>query len=204
MASSLELTGKIKEVLPVRKGVSKNGSWKKQQFILKPLFQENQEPLCFTLWGKNVEEIAMETGNMVEVLSDVYSFKQQNKWYTELKAWKVKNLKRYVDLGDNSKNNSECFDIDGKVKELTNIQTGKSSRGTWRRRQLIIETFGNFKKQVSFNIWNDNIENIKPDIGEEINVVFTIASQKYNNSWYTHLNMMDFGESKTEIIRISL
>lgn len=202
MSKRLKLIGKIVELLPVKEGVSKNGPWEKQQLILKPPAEIQEQNICFSIWGKNIEKLDLKEGNKAKVFFDVYSFKRRDKWYTESKAWKVENLKNYVILGKDSESNYKNFNINGKIQELTDIQTGKRNNKNWRRRQMVIETLGFFEKQVSFNIWNDNIDRIQPDAGEEINVVFTMASQMYNGSWYTHLNVVNIGASNSNIVSI--
>jgi hypothetical protein len=86
---SLEITGKVFLTLPEQSGQGKNGSWIKQEFIVET---EEQFPrkICFSAWGDKVPEVKnLSKGEEIIVSFNVESREFNNKWYTDLRAWKI-------------------------------------------------------------------------------------------------------------------
>jgi len=84
----MELSGKIIKVLPLQSGQGKNGTWKKQEYVLE---YGDQYPklVCFNLWGDKVDQFALGEGDVATVHFDVESREYNGKYYTDVKAWKV-------------------------------------------------------------------------------------------------------------------
>ena len=87
---SLEITGKVSEVLPRESGTGKNGNeWVKQSFVIET---EGQYPkkVCFTAWRDLVDKVnTLQPGTEVKVSFDVESRSFNGKWYSDIKAWKI-------------------------------------------------------------------------------------------------------------------
>ena len=86
---SLEISGKVFALLPEQSGQGKNGSWVKQEFIIET---EEQFPkkACFSVWGDKVSELkTLKNGDKITVSFNVESREFNNKWYTDLRAWKI-------------------------------------------------------------------------------------------------------------------
>jgi hypothetical protein len=85
---TLEVSGKIIEILPVKSGQSANGEWRKQEYILET---ETQYPkkICFMVWGDKVDDFNIQQGETLEVSVDLESREYNGRWYTDVKAWKV-------------------------------------------------------------------------------------------------------------------
>lgn len=88
---ALEITGKVVKVLPEQSGKSaKTGNdWKKGSFIIET---ESNFPkkICFTAWGDLTSQInSLQAGQNVKVSFDVESREFNERWYTDLKAWKI-------------------------------------------------------------------------------------------------------------------
>jgi len=91
---SLEITGILKEILPIESGKSKAGKeWKKQSFVIDTNAEYN--PLvCFGLFGDKVSElIGLNPGAEITVSFNVSSREFNQKWYHNLDAWKIKTLR---------------------------------------------------------------------------------------------------------------
>ena len=88
---TLEVSGKIIEILPVKSGQSANGEWRKQEYILET---ETQYPkkICFMVWGDKVDDFNIQQGETLEVSVDLESREYNGRWYTDVKAWKVSRL----------------------------------------------------------------------------------------------------------------
>ncbi len=85
----MELTGQITVVNPIVSGESKNGTWKKQDFVI---LTDAQYPknVCFSLWGDKISKLESVAGDKVIVSFDLESRESNGRWFTEAKAWMVK------------------------------------------------------------------------------------------------------------------
>ena len=85
---TLEISGKIIELLAVKSGQSANGEWRKQEYILET---DSQYPkkICFMAWGDKIDEFNIQQAETLEVSIDLESREYNGRWYTDVKAWKV-------------------------------------------------------------------------------------------------------------------
>ena len=84
----LKITGTIKQALEEVSGESRNGPWRKQEFILET--EGNYpKPICFVVWGDNIDQFAIREGERVTASIDIQSREYNGRWYTDVKAWKV-------------------------------------------------------------------------------------------------------------------
>lgn len=84
----ITITGTVKRILDEQSGTSKNGPWRKQEFILE---SEGQypKPVCITQWGEDIEKFAVQEGERLTAHVDIQSREYNGRWYTDVKAWKV-------------------------------------------------------------------------------------------------------------------
>ncbi len=87
---SLEIVGKLVKVLPEVSGQSKSGNnWRKQEFVVETLDQYPKK-VCFNVWGDRIEMLsAIGIGDELKVSFDVESREYQERWYTDVKAWRI-------------------------------------------------------------------------------------------------------------------
>lgn len=87
----MELKAKIIGLLPLQSGSGKNGTWKKQEFIVET---DGKFPkkVCMSLWGDNVDKFPLEVNSVVNISFDVESREYNGRWYTECRSWKVDKL----------------------------------------------------------------------------------------------------------------
>lgn len=80
--------GKLTELLPLQTGISKNGQWRKQDIILET---DGQYPkkVCISIWGDKINESQLQIGNELDIAFELESREFNNKWYTDVKAWKI-------------------------------------------------------------------------------------------------------------------
>jgi hypothetical protein len=57
----MEITGTVVSLLPMQQGQGKNGTWKKQEFILETPGQYPKK-VCLSLWGEKVDETRLKPG----------------------------------------------------------------------------------------------------------------------------------------------
>ena len=84
----MQLTAKLSQLLPIQTGIGKNGEWKKQDIIVET---DGQYPkkVCISIWGDKINEGQLQIGNLLQIDFDIESREYNNKWYTDIKAWKI-------------------------------------------------------------------------------------------------------------------
>ena len=85
---TLEISGKIIEILEVKSGQSANGEWRKQEYVLETEAQYPKK-VCFMAWGDKIDQFNIQQGETVAVSIDLESREYNGRWYTDVKAWKV-------------------------------------------------------------------------------------------------------------------
>ena len=84
----MDINGKIVQMLGVQTGQGKNGTWKKQEFILET-GDTYPKKVCIAVWGDKIDMSQFRIGDPVQVSFDVESREYNGRWYTDVKAWKV-------------------------------------------------------------------------------------------------------------------
>jgi hypothetical protein len=84
----MEITGKVINLLPLVTGQGKNGTWKKQEFILETPGQYPKK-VCLSLWGEKADQIKVEPGETITASINLESREYNGRWFTEVRAWKV-------------------------------------------------------------------------------------------------------------------
>jgi hypothetical protein len=85
---SMEVKGKVIQLLPLQSGMGKKGQWKKQEFIIETQAQFPKK-VCLSAWGDKVDQYNVAVGDMVTVAVDLESREYNGRWYTEARAWKL-------------------------------------------------------------------------------------------------------------------
>ncbi len=75
--------------------------------------------------------------------------------------------------------------IAGRVIDILEEQSGTGRNGPWRKQDFILETEGEYPKQVCVTQWGDNIEKFGVQEGERLTVHIDIQSREYKGRWYT-------------------
>ncbi|MCA4897533.1 MAG: DUF3127 domain-containing protein [Bacteroidota bacterium] len=84
----MEISGKVIGLLPMQTGQGKNGTWKKQEFILETPGQYPKK-VCVSLWGDKVDEFRVNAGDSLTASINIESREYNGRWYTEVRAWKI-------------------------------------------------------------------------------------------------------------------
>jgi hypothetical protein len=84
----MQLTAKLIQILPIEKGMGKNGEWKKQSIIVETNDQYSRK-ICISVWGDKINSLPQETGSQLTVDFDIESREYSGRWYTDIKAWKI-------------------------------------------------------------------------------------------------------------------
>ena len=83
------LTGTIKAVLGIQTGEGKNGQWHKQEVILTTDDEKYPKDVCLQVWNEQIDAFNLREGERVTVHFDVQSREYNDRWYTDVKAWRV-------------------------------------------------------------------------------------------------------------------
>ena len=83
-----------------------------------------------------------------------------------------------------------ALEIDGKVIQVLPEESGvgAASGREWRKRNFVIETFGDYPKKVCLSAWNDRVDAVNNmKMGDLLKISFSAESREYNERWYTDL-----------------
>jgi hypothetical protein len=84
----MQITATLIQLQPLQSGESKNGTWRKQDIIIET---DGQYPkkICVSIWGDKINDGQLKIGNVLTVFYELESREYNNKWYTDVKAWKI-------------------------------------------------------------------------------------------------------------------
>jgi Domain of unknown function (DUF3127) len=89
---SLELTGKIIQLLDEQTGTGKNGQWVKQDFIVETI-EQYPKKVCMSAWGDQVQQIKLfPVGNTIKASIRIESREYNGRWYTDVRPWKIEGV----------------------------------------------------------------------------------------------------------------
>ena len=84
----MEILGKIIQLLPEKSGTTANGEWRKREYVLETGAQYPKQ-ICFMVWGDKIDQFSIQQGENLKVSIDLESREYNDRWYTDVKAWKV-------------------------------------------------------------------------------------------------------------------
>ncbi|NPA68576.1 MAG: DUF3127 domain-containing protein [Chlorobi bacterium] len=86
---NLEITGKLIKKLPEQTGEGKFGKWIKQEFVIETQDQYPKK-VCFSTWGDKTDILKkFSEGDIITVSFNPESREYNERWYTDLRAWKI-------------------------------------------------------------------------------------------------------------------
>ncbi|GAB3996736.1 hypothetical protein GCM10028807_40050 [Spirosoma daeguense] len=87
---ALEIVGKLIKVLPEVTGQGKNGPWNKQEFVLETLDSQYPKKVCMSIWGEKTGDLKQfADGDMLKATFSAESREYNDRWYTELRAFRL-------------------------------------------------------------------------------------------------------------------
>lgn len=82
------------------------------------------------------------------------------------------------------------MEIEGRIIQDLGIQSGTSKAGNpWKKRELVLETFGSYPRKVKFHIFGDRVDTIRLEQGRDYILSFDLESREFNGRWYTDVNV---------------
>lgn len=88
---TMEIQGKVIELLKEQSGEGRNGKWRKREYVIETQDQYPKK-VCFNMWGDRIDQFQMKEGDVVNVHFDIESREFNGRWYTDVKAWKVEQV----------------------------------------------------------------------------------------------------------------
>jgi hypothetical protein len=86
---ALEITGKLYKILAEQTGAGKNGNWVKQEFVIETT-EQYPKKVCCSVWGDKVEALKnFQPGDQIKVSFNLESREYNERWYTDIRAWKI-------------------------------------------------------------------------------------------------------------------
>lgn len=70
------------------------------------------------------------------------------------------------------------------------VQNGTGKNGVWKKQDIIIETKGQYPKQICISIWGDKINEGQLQIGNLLQIDFDIESWEYNTKYCTDIKLL--------------
>lgn len=87
---ALDFTGKLVQVMPEVSGQSAKGPWRKQDFVFETTDSQYPKKACFQAWGDKIDAILKySVGDELRVSFNIESREYNDKWFTDLRVWKV-------------------------------------------------------------------------------------------------------------------
>lgn len=87
---NFEIQGTVVHLLPEQTGSGKNGAWIKKDFVIETIDQQFNKKISFSAWGDKAEQVkTLNVGENVKVSFNIESREFNNKWYTDLRIWKL-------------------------------------------------------------------------------------------------------------------
>lgn len=77
------------------------------------------------------------------------------------------------------------MNLQGKIVEVRDEQSGESAKGPWRKQEYILQTDGEYPKKICFMVWSDKIDEFAIKENETVDVSIDLESREYNGRWYT-------------------
>jgi len=83
------------------------------------------------------------------------------------------------------------MEIKGKIVQVLQTVSGIGKNGEWKNQQIVVETFGNYPKNVCLKLAkNDMID--KFNIGQFVTFSVEVESREYNGRWYTDVKVWKY------------
>ena len=85
----MEFVGKVLEILPAVSGQSARGTWERQTVVFEQANKQFGKEIAVTFMNKSQDVASLRVGESYTVSFDIESRKYMDKWYTDVRAWRV-------------------------------------------------------------------------------------------------------------------
>lgn len=88
----MDFEGKVLEILPPVTGQSARGTWERQTVVFEQPNKQYGKELAVTFMNKGQDVANLRIGETYIVSFDIESRKYQDRWYTDVRAWRVQTV----------------------------------------------------------------------------------------------------------------
>lgn len=82
------------------------------------------------------------------------------------------------------------MEIEGKIILDLGMTSGTSKAGNpWKKREMVLETFGAYPRKIKFTIFGDRSDTIRLEPGKDYVLSADIESREFNGRWYTDVSV---------------
>lgn len=82
------------------------------------------------------------------------------------------------------------MDFEARMIRFLGEITGTSKAGNpWKKKEWVVETFGQYPKKVKVTCFGDRADNIHMEEGNDYILSVDLESREYNDRWYTDVNV---------------
>jgi hypothetical protein len=100
------------------------------------------------------------------------------------------------------------MELEGKIIQVNQLQSGQGKNGTWKKQEYIVETKSQYPKKVCVTVWGDKIDQFNLNQNDDVTLSIELESREYNGRWYTDvrawkadkLGAAEFDGSEPEIL----
>ena len=85
----MEFEGIVYKILPPSSGTSSRGDWQRQDVVFE-MPQEYSRKICVTFFNRPSDVALLKLGAMYDVSVNVESREYNGRWYTDVRAWRLK------------------------------------------------------------------------------------------------------------------
>lgn len=87
------------------------------------------------------------------------------------------------------------MEIEGKIILDLPLQSGTSKAGNpWKKKEWVLETFGNYPKKVKVQAFGDRVDNLRIEPGKDYRLGVDLESREFNGRWYTDVSVFSAQE----------
>jgi len=77
------------------------------------------------------------------------------------------------------------MELEGKIIQVNQLQSGQGKNGTWKKQEYIVETKSQYPKKVCVTVWGDKIDQFNLNQNEDVTLSIELESREFNGRWYT-------------------
>ncbi len=85
----MEFQGTVFKIMPENKGVSARGEWQRQEVIFEMMDGAYARKVAVTFFNKPNDVAGLTVGSSYNVSFNVESREYNDRWYTDIRAWRV-------------------------------------------------------------------------------------------------------------------
>ena len=83
----------------------------------------------------------------------------------------------------------------GRVKEIGNVESGTSPKGTWTKQTVVIESFDNPNYIIAIDAMNERTAEVqKVAIGSAVKATFSVNSRKGEKGYFTSVTLWELSK----------